>query len=102
MIAPHRTSSYSLNTSRIHRLSPALLPKWGTQQRQGSGTHSPPGLLLLPRCSRPQQGKFLMQEDLICLYTTAEALSREAQYVWTGTGWEFLDEKLLFGKASVL
>lgn len=58
---------------------------------------SPPGLLLLPRCSRAQQGKLLIQEDLIWTYTIAETLAQEGQYVWTGTAWEFLDEKLLFG-----
>lgn len=50
---------------------------------------------------QPQQGKFLIQEDLIWPYTMAEALAQEDQHLWTGIGWEFLVEKLLSGKASV-
>lgn len=39
-------------------------------------SQDPPKLLLLPNCSRPQQGKFLIQEDLIWPYTMAEALAQ--------------------------
>lgn len=36
----------------------------------------PPKLLVLPKCSRPQQGKLLIQEDLVWPHTMAEAVAQ--------------------------
>lgn len=105
---PQKTSSYPINTSRIYRSPP--VPYWSRECNDGRsledalpGLQHPPKLLLLPKCSRHSRAHFPfpIQGDLSWPHTMAEALAQSDQYLWTGTGWEFLVEKLLSGKASV-